>query len=54
MDGSIYFRIGIVGYKPVKKALTEAPVEKNITLVIYKDTIIQLKFMTTAMRRFML
>ena len=29
--------LGIVGYKPVKKALTEAPVEKNITLVIYKD-----------------
>ena len=29
--------LGIVGYKPVKEAFTEAPVDKNITLVIYKD-----------------
>jgi hypothetical protein len=29
--------LGIVGYKPVKEAFTETPVNKNITLVIYKD-----------------
>lgn len=29
--------LGIVGYKPVKKAFTEVPVNKNLTLVIYKD-----------------
>jgi hypothetical protein len=30
--------LGIVGYKPVKTAFTEeTPVDKNITLVIYKD-----------------
>ena len=30
--------LGIVGYKPVEKAFTEAPVDKNITLVIYKNS----------------
>ena len=29
--------LGIVGYKPVKKAFTETPVTKNLILVIYKD-----------------
>ena len=29
--------LGIAGYKPVKKAFTEAPVNKNVTLVIYKN-----------------
>ena len=29
--------LGIVGYKPVKEAFTEVPVNKNVTLVIYKD-----------------
>ena len=29
--------LGIVGYKPVKNAFTETPVDKKITLVIYKD-----------------
>ena len=29
--------LGIVGYKPVKDAITEKPVDKNLTLVIYKD-----------------
>ena len=29
--------LGIVGYKPVKNAFTEIPVNKNLTLVIYKD-----------------
>jgi len=34
---AFFLGLGIVSYKPVKKALTEAPVNKNITLVIYKD-----------------
>ena len=29
--------LGIVGFNPVKTALTGTPVNKNITLVIYKD-----------------
>jgi hypothetical protein len=29
--------LGIAGYRPVKEAFTEAPVNKNVTLVIYKD-----------------
>src|SRR5215831_21218643 len=29
--------LGIAGYKPVKKAFTETPVDKNVTLVVYKD-----------------
>ena len=29
--------LGIVGYKPVERAITEAPVDKNITWVIYKN-----------------
>ena len=29
--------LGFVGYKPVKEAITETPVNKNLTLVIYKD-----------------
>ena len=29
--------LGVVGYKPVKEAITETPVNKNFTLFIYKD-----------------
>jgi hypothetical protein len=29
--------LGIVSYKPVKKAFTETPVNKNVTFVIYKN-----------------
>ena len=29
--------LGIVSYKPVKEAFTEIPVNKSLTLVIYKD-----------------
>ena len=29
--------LGIVGYKPVQNAFTSTPVNKNVTLIIYKD-----------------
>jgi len=34
---ALFLGLGIVGYKPVKEAFTEVPVNKNVTLVIYKD-----------------